>query len=709
MATSSFFYGGSPGPDQTTVNELVAQVEQSVEDAEAAKVAAQSAQAGAAASEADAQAAQAAAEAARDASLNFGATLSVQATTLAPGASATVVYDSNDTIIEFGIPAGATGAAGATGPQGPAGPQGPQGIQGIQGPAGATGATGPAGPQGPKGDTGDTGPQGPAGATGATGAQGPQGPAGLNWLGAYSGATAYVVDDAVSYNGSSYVCKLNSTGNLPTNSTYWDLLAEKGAPGAGSGDVNGPAGSVNSGVALFDGTSGKLLKDGGALATVATSGAYADLSGKPSLATVATTGAYADLSGKPTLATVATSGAYADLTGTPTLATVATSGAYADLSGKPSLAAVATSGAYSDLTGTPTLGTAAAQNISGTQISNWDTAYGWGNHAAAGYLTSYTETDPVFVAHPSYGITSTKITNWDAAYGWGNHASAGYLTSGAIGSTVLGYVAPGTSGNILTSNGSAWVSSAPAPGGIEYVAKTANYTASDNEGVLADTSAGAFTVTLPATPTAGMQVVVADSGGAFGTNNLTVARNGSTIEGVAEDMILDINGVSVQFVYDGATWEMYSQIGAAGGAGLTSASIGVTVQAYDADTTKNDVANTFTAAQTFSSSVNLNGNYTQGIVAVAASNIDCSAGNFFTKTASGALTWTVSNVPAGRAFSFVLELTNGGTGAQTWFSGIKWPGGTAPTLTASGVDVLGFITDDGGTTWRGVALMIDSK
>jgi hypothetical protein len=47
----------------------------------------------------------------------------------------------------------------------------------------------------------------------------------------------------------------------------------------------------------------------------------------------------------------------------------------------------------------------------------------------AGYLTSFTETDPVFVAHPSYGITSTKITNWDTAYGWGNHASAGYLTS----------------------------------------------------------------------------------------------------------------------------------------------------------------------------------------------------------------------------------------------------------------------------------------
>jgi len=101
--------------------------------------------------------------------------------------------------------------------------------------------------------------------------------------------------------------------------------------------------------------------------------------------------------------------------------------------------------------------------------------------------------------------------------------------------------------------------------------------------------------------------------------------------------------------------------------------------------------------------------YKSSVVSVAASAINCSAGNYFIKTASGALTWTATNVPASGAFTFILELTNGGTGAQTWFSGTKWPGGTAPTLVASGVDVLGFITDDGGTTWRGVQMMKDSK
>jgi hypothetical protein len=313
MATSSFFYGGGTPPDQNTVDELLADLNIKLDTATTASADAQTAAA-------QAQSAQAGAEAARDASLNFGNVLTVQASTLAPGSTATAVYDSNDTIIELGIPRGDVGPQGAQGPQGiqgtqgvqgPAatialgtvttgaagsnvtitnagtsgaavfnftiprgdtgaqGPQGIQGIQGIQGPQGDVGPQGIQGPQGVKGDTGDTGPQGPQGIQGIQGPQGVAGPEGLNWLGAYNGSTAYVVDDAVSYNGSSYICKLASTGNLPTNGTYWDLLAEKGAPGAGSGDVLGPSSSTNNAVALFDGTSGKILKDGGVLGTAA--------------------------------------------------------------------------------------------------------------------------------------------------------------------------------------------------------------------------------------------------------------------------------------------------------------------------------------------------------------------------------------------------------------------------------------------------------
>ena len=84
-------------------------------------------------------------------------------------------------------------------------------------------------------------------------------------------------------------------------------------------------------------------------------------------------------------------------------------------------------------------------------LSNYDTAYGWGNHASAGYLTSLGD---------AAGVTTSKITNWDTSYGWGNHASAGYLTSYSETQTLDNVLALGatttrditTTGKILYSN-----------------------------------------------------------------------------------------------------------------------------------------------------------------------------------------------------------------------------------------------------------------
>jgi hypothetical protein len=69
-----------------------------------------------------------------------------------------------------------------------------------------------------------------------------------------------------------------------------------------------------------------------------------------------------------------------------------------------------------------------ASGITATNIANWSTAYGWGNHAEAGYLTEYTEADPIYLASPAAGITGDDITNWDDTYSWGDHSLAGYLT-----------------------------------------------------------------------------------------------------------------------------------------------------------------------------------------------------------------------------------------------------------------------------------------
>ena len=63
-----------------------------------------------------------------------------------------------------------------------------------------------------------------------------------------------------------------------------------------------------------------------------------------------------------------------------------------------------------------------------TKEPNWDAAYSWGDHAAAGYLTSFTETDPTVPAHVK-AISSADISEWGLAYSWGDHSAAGYLTS----------------------------------------------------------------------------------------------------------------------------------------------------------------------------------------------------------------------------------------------------------------------------------------
>jgi hypothetical protein len=185
-----------------------------------------------------------------------------------------------------GIP-GTTGATGLSGPMGPQGIAGPVGLafQGVYSPvtnyaladgvsyngagyvslvaanhgntpdqspqqwalfaaAGGTGATGSAGATGAIGAVGAQGPQGLPGATGATGATGPQGPPVANYLGNYQSAVNYSLDDAVSWQGSTYISLVaGNLGNTPSLSpVQWALLVAQGAIGA-TGAV-GPAGGA---------------------------------------------------------------------------------------------------------------------------------------------------------------------------------------------------------------------------------------------------------------------------------------------------------------------------------------------------------------------------------------------------------------------------------------------------------------------------------
>jgi len=94
------------------------------------------------------------------------------------------------------------------------------------------------------------------------------------------------------------------------------------------------------------------------------------------------------------------------------------------------------------------------------------------------------------------------------------------------------------------------------------------------------------------------------------------------------------------------------------------------------------------------------------VVAMGANSVDCRLGNYFTKTITGATTFTFDNVPAsGVAYGFTMEVTLNGSNAITWPATVKWNADTAPTLTDGKTQLFMFITDDGGTRWRGSALV----
>jgi len=133
--------------------------------------------------------------------------------------------------------------------------------------------------------------------------------------------------------------------------------------------------------------------------------------------------------------------------------------------------------------------------------------------------------------------------------------------------------------------------------------------------------------------------------------------------------------------------------------------IGVTIQEYDADTAFRDTTNTYTQLQTMNAGLYVDGFYRTAAEAVAASDIDLSTGSFFKKTISGNTTFTFSSAPGtGHVGSFTVELTHN-SGTVTWPATVKWPAGTAPTLTSGKTHLFAFVTTNAGSTYHGAALV----
>jgi len=107
------------------------------------------------------------------------------------------------------------------------------------------------------------------------------------------------------------------------------------------------------------------------------------------------------------------------------------------------------------------------------------------------------------------------------------------------------------------------------------------------------------------------------------------------------------------------------------------------------------------AGPTLTGAISTNGSMRQTALTVAAADVDCSTGNFFTRTVSGNVTFTFSNPPAsGTAYAFTFEIIHT-SGTITWPASVRWPGNTAPTLTTGRTHLITFVTDNGGTIWYG--------
>jgi len=114
--------------------------------------------------------------------------------------------------------------------------------------------------------------------------------------------------------------------------------------------------------------------------------------------------------------------------------------------------------------------------------------------------------------------------------------------------------ADGSADQIMTTNGSGVLSFVDNSGGTEWQAvDTTTFTAVAGEGYFCNTTSGAFTATLPASPSLGDEVSFIDYAATFDSNNLTVGRNSEPIQGVAADLTVAVERAAFTLVYTDGT------------------------------------------------------------------------------------------------------------------------------------------------------------
>ena len=197
----------------------------------------------------------------------------------------------------------------------------------------------------------------------------------------------------------------------------------------------------------------------------------------------------------------------------------------------------------------------------------------------------------------------------------------------------------------------------------------------------------------------GVLTATSFSGSVAGTaSNATVAVNAEGLTGTPNINVGSVTGTTGTFsgnVSVGGTLT-YDDVTNIDSVGLITARSGINVLAG---------VSTFAAQIEANGGTKITGSQTSNISAMGANAVDCSAGNYFTKTITGATTFTFTNVPTGVAYTFTMEVTLNGSNAITWPATVKWPADTPPAITDGKTQLFVFLTDDGGTRWRGSSVV----
>lgn len=199
---------------------------------------------------------------------------------------------------------------------------------------------------------------------------------------------------------------------------------------------------------------------------------------------------------------------------------------------------------------------------------------------------------------------------------------------------------------------------------------------------ITDTSAQTHTITAVAAPRGGLTV----SAAGIGVNLADGGDFPSGLEIKAPGNLGVKNGDGISISSEGVSVKVRNGYGLAFYSGKLM---------VDDTVLRTNKEQTITATKTFDVG------YFGKTVAVAATDISPVDGAVFTKTVTANTTFTISGTPSNVAACFTLVLTNGGSHTVTWPSSVKWTDGTPPELIAAGIDVITFITPNGGTTWYG--------